>query len=376
MQNPYLFDKPIDLVIFASPLKDIETLVFSIPKLDLIQNPILLSQAFATLKVINMDKNNFKFNDKTLEYEKVEVSWIKRLKKAGLHLGVSTGLAFLIIIISYPLVSRYTEKEKNQEITKLKLSYSFMNKQIKDLSVKLDILKMRDDSVYAEIFGVLPISKSLRIGGTGGIDEFKHLKGYNNSDLMLKSAQLIQTLENQLTIHKNGFERIDKLAHTRSKKLSHIPAIQPIHNHNLIRTASGFGMRMHPVYNVLKMHNGIDFTAKTGTDIYATGNGTVERVRNSYSGYGKHVIINHGFGYKTLYAHMHEFSIKKGQKVKRGDVIGKVGNTGTSTGPHLHYEVIRNNRKIDPANFFFNDLNYDQYQEMIKISSQINTSLD
>ncbi len=323
-----------------------------------------------------MDKNNFKFNDKTLEYEKVEVSFLKRLKKAGLHLGVSVVLALIIIIVSYPLITRYTEKEKNQEIEKLQETYSKMNQQIQDISSELEVLKMRDDSIYSGIFGVSPVSKSLRIGGTGGTDEFDYLRGYDNSDLMLQSAQLVKSLENQLKIHKKGFDRIDKLAHTRSEKLSHIPAVQPIHNHNLIRVASGFGMRMHPVYNVPKMHYGIDFTAKTGTDIYATGDGKVERVRKSYSGYGKHVIINHGFGYKTLYAHMHDFSVKQGQKVKRGDIIGQVGNTGTSTGPHLHYEVIRNNKKIDPSNFFFNDLNYEQYQEMIKISSQIKTSLD
>ena len=323
-----------------------------------------------------MDKNNFKFNDKTLEYEKVEVSFLKRLKKAGLHLGVSVVLALIIIIVSYPLIARYTEKEKNQEIEKLQETYSKMNQQIQDISNELEVLKMRDDSIYSGIFGVSPVSKSLRIGGTGGTDEFDYLRGYDNSDLMLQSAQLVKSLENQLKIHKKGFDRIDKLAHTRSEKLSHIPAVQPIHNHNLIRVASGFGMRMHPVYNVPKMHYGIDFTAKTGTDIYATGDGKVERVRKSYSGYGKHVIINHGFGYKTLYAHMHDFSVKQGQKVKRGDIIGQVGNTGTSTGPHLHYEVIRNNKKIDPSNFFFNDLNYEQYQEMIKISSQIKTSLD
>jgi len=323
-----------------------------------------------------MDKNNFKFNDKTLEYEKVEVSFLKRLKKAGLHLGVSVVLALIIIIVSYPLVTRYSQKEKNQEIEKLQKTYSIMNQQIQDISLELEVLKMRDDSIYSGIFGVSPVSKSLRIGGTGGTDEFEYLRGYDYSDLMLQSAQLITKLKNQLIIHKKGFDRIDKLAHTRSEKLSHIPAVQPIHNHNLIRTASGFGMRMHPVYNVPKMHYGIDFTAKTGTDIYATGDGTIERVRKSYTGYGKHIIINHGFGYKTLYAHMDEFSVKKGQQVKRGDIIGKVGNTGTSTGPHLHYEVIRNNKKIDPANFFFNDLNYNQYQEMIKISSQIKTSLD
>ena len=323
-----------------------------------------------------MDNTNFKFNKKTLEYEKVEVSWRARLKKAGLHLGVSLSLALLIIVGSYPLVSRYSEKEKLQEIEKLQTEYDAMNRKVEEIALELNVLKMRDDSVYADIFGVPPVSKTLRIGGTGGIDEFENLRGYSNSELMLKSAQLVRTLENQVNIHKKGFERIHKLSNTRSSKLAHVPAIQPIHNHNLIRTASGFGMRLHPVYNVMKMHSGIDFTAKIGTDINATGDGVVTSVKVSRTGYGKHVIIDHGFGYKTLYAHLSAFKVSKGQKVKRGDIIGKVGNTGTSTGPHLHYEVIRNNKKIDPAHFFFNDLDYEQYQEMVKISTQINTSLD
>ena len=323
-----------------------------------------------------MENTNFKFNNKTLEYEKVEVSWRERLKKVGLHLGVSLALALLFIIGSYPLVSRYSEREKNQEIEKLQTEYESMNQKVEELASELSILKLRDDSVYAEIFGVAPVSKNLRIGGTGGIDEFKDLRGYTNTELMLQSAELIKRLENQVNIHKKGFERINKLSNTRSSKLSHVPAIQPIHNHNLIRTASGFGMRIHPVYGVPKLQSGIDFTAKVGTEIYATGDGVVEDVKRSFTGYGKHVIINHGFGYQTLYAHMSEFKVRKGQKVKRGDLIGKVGNTGTSTGPHLHYEVIRNNKKIDPAHFFFNDLDYDEYQEMVKISTQINTSLD
>lgn len=323
-----------------------------------------------------MDKTNFKFNKKTLEYEKVVVSWRGRLKKAGLHLGVSLSLALIIIVGSYPLVSRYSEKDKINEIEKLQAEYESMNYKVEGIVLELNVLKMRDDSVYADIFGVAPVSKNLRIGGTGGVDEFKDLRGFTNSELMLKSAQIIKTLENQVNIHKKGFERINKLSNTRSKKLAHVPAIQPIHNRNLIRTASGFGMRLHPVYNVMKMHSGIDFTAKIGTDINSTGDGIVESVKRSRTGYGKHVVINHGFGYKTLYAHLSEFKIKKGQKVKRGDIIGKVGNTGTSTGPHLHYEIIRNNKKIDPAHFFFNDLNYEEYQEMVKISTKIKTSLD
>lgn len=323
-----------------------------------------------------MKKTNFKFNDKTLEYEKVEITWRERFKKAGLHMGVSLTLALVIIVASYPIVTRLSFGEQIKENQELKEEYELMNEKVALLAQELSVLRLRDDSVYADIFGVAPISKDLRIGGTGGTDEFKNLKKYKNNELMLESANLIATLERQVNIHKSGFDRIKNLAGTRSARLSHVPAIQPIHNHNLIRTASGFGMRMHPVYKVPKLHTGVDFTAKTGTEIFAAGDGVVFNVKKSYTGYGQHVIIDHGFGYKTLYAHMSKFKVRKGQKVKRGDVIGLVGNTGTSTGPHLHYEVIRDNKKIDPANFFFNDLNFEEYQEMIEISSQINTSLD
>jgi|TARA_B100000795_G_C22804699_1_gene444062 murein DD-endopeptidase MepM/ murein hydrolase activator NlpD len=323
-----------------------------------------------------MSKSNFKFNDKTLEYEKVEVTWRARFKKAGLHIGVSLGLALVFIVGSYPFVTHLIAKDQLKKNQQLEDEYDLMNKKVGVLTQELSILRLRDDSVYADIFGVAPVSKNLRIGGTGGTDAFKWLKNYNNNELMLKSAKLIASLESKVNIHKSGFDRIRKLANTRADKLSHVPGIQPIHNHNLIRTASGFGMRMHPVYNVLKLHTGVDFTAKKGTDIFASGDGVVSNVKKSYTGYGQHVIIDHGFGYKTLYAHMSAFKVRKGQKVKRGDVIGLVGNTGTSTGAHLHYEVIRDGRKIDPANFFFNDLSYEQYKEMIQISSQINTSLD
>ena len=323
-----------------------------------------------------MSKTNFKFNDKTLEYDKVETTLLARLKKAGLHIGVSLGLALVFIVASYPIVTRYIAKDQLASQEKLKQEYNVMNERVGVLAQELSVLRLRDDSVYADIFGVAPISKNLRIGGSGGTDEFKSFNGYENKEIMLKSAKLIALLNDQISIHKSGFDRITKLAHTRSEKLAHVPAIQPIHNHNLIRTASGFGMRMHPVYGVLKLHTGVDFTAKKGTEIFASGDGVVFNVKKSYTGYGQHVIIDHGFGYKTLYAHMSAFKVKKGQKVKRGDVIGLVGNTGTSTGAHLHYEVIRDGKKIDPANFFFNDLDYDQYKEMIEISSKINTSLD
>lgn len=323
-----------------------------------------------------MTKVKFKFNDKTLEYEKVELSWKDRLKKMGVHFGFSIVLSLVIIVLSFPIVEQIIARKQLSENQKLRREYNFMSTKIDELENHLNVLVVRDDSVYANIFGVPPISKNLRISGTGGSDDFEYLRGFSNSKLMIEVAKKLSSLESKIKVHQKGFERIEKLASTRSAQLDHIPAIQPIHNHNLIRTASGFGMRMHPVYKVLKMHTGVDFTAKVGTQIFATGDGVVKNAIHGYSGYGNHVVIDHGFGYESLYAHLYTIEVKNGQKLKRGDVIGAVGNTGTSTAPHLHYEVILNGRKVNPANYFFNDLSFDEYQEMIEISESIETSMD
>jgi len=323
-----------------------------------------------------MSKAKFKFNNKTLQYEKVELSWKDRFKKLGIHFGFSALLSLVFIVAAFPFVEQIIARKQISENKKLISEYQFLNSKVEELSNELSILRLRDDSVYANIFGVPPVSQNLRIAGTGGADEFDHLKGFSNSKLMIASAKKLSALESRVEIHKKGFERIEKLSNTRDKKLSHIPAIQPIHNHNLIRTASGYGMRLHPVYNVYKMHTGLDFTAKVGTKIFSTGDGIVVEVTSSRTGYGNHIVINHGFGYQTLYAHLNTMEVSIGQKIKRGEVIGTVGNTGTSTAPHLHYEVIKNGQKVNPANFFFNDLDYEEYKEMMKISERLNTSMD
>lgn len=323
-----------------------------------------------------MNKEKFKFNEKTFQLEKVEDSLKQKFKKVGLHFGFSLGLALTFIVLSYPIVSRIIANQQISENSKLKLEYRDLNAKLKDLNEDLSVLRLRDDSVYSEIFGVTPMAKSLTIAGTGGSDQLEHLRGYANSELMLESGEQLLELEAKMNIHKNRFSKIERLSNTRSDKLASVPAVQPIHNHNLIRTSSGFGMRVHPVYNVMKMHTGIDFTARVGTEIYSTGNGVVTSVRRDRKGYGKHVVIKHGHGFETLYAHMSKHAVRVGQKVKRGELIGYVGNSGTSTSAHLHYEVIKDGRKINPANFFFNDLTYGEYSEMVKISSSISTSLD
>ena len=323
-----------------------------------------------------MSKEKFKFNTKTLKFEKLELSLLQKFKRLGLHLGFSLILALIIIALAYPVVFEFINRQQLSENRKLKKEYKILDKKVETLSSDLNVLRLRDDSVYAEIFGIKPVAKSLLAGGTGGSDRFDYLRGFDNSELMVQSASSLSNLEAKMEVHKSRFRKVEKLSKSRLKKLSNIPAIQPIFNKNLARTGSGFGMRLHPVYRTMKMHTGIDFVAKLGTKIYSTGDGVVKNVFRERGGYGIHVVISHGFGYETLYAHLSKFSVKPGQRVLRGQIIGAVGNTGTSTGPHLHYEVIKNGKKINPASFFFNDISYGEYREVLRIASAESTSLD
>ena len=212
--------------------------------------------------------------------------------------------------------------------------------------------------------------------GYGGIDRYKALEGYDNADLIVETTRKLDKLTKQMYVQSKSFDEIVELAKNKSHMLASIPAIQPISNKDLTRIASGFGYRIHPIYKTTKFHEGLDFSAPIGTDIYATGNGIVKVVENDSRGYGNHVIISHGFGYETLYGHMSKILVRNGQKVNRGDIIGAVGSTGTSTAPHLHYEVIKQGNKIDPISFFYNDLSPEEYQKMIEMSSQSNQSFD
>ena len=240
----------------------------------------------------------------------------------------------------------------------------------------LDDIQQRDDNIYRVIFEADPIPKSIRKAGYGGINRYQDLTGYNNAELVIDITKKIDQITKQLYIQSKSFDDIIDLAKNKADMLASIPAIQPVSNKDLSRMASGYGSRIHPIYKTKKFHAGMDFSAKTGTPIYATGDGKIFKVRKSRRGYGNHVIIDHGFGYKTLYAHMSKYIVRRGEKVKRGDVIGYVGSSGTSVAPHLHYEVHYNGKKINPVNFYYNDLTPDQYEKMLEISSQNNQSFD
>jgi murein DD-endopeptidase MepM/ murein hydrolase activator NlpD len=323
-----------------------------------------------------MAKVKYYYDTKTLSYKRIELSGLNKLKRIFYFLTGSAFTGLIMIIIFFQFFDSPKEKRLNREIDILTSQYEIVDDKLRQVESVLDDVQNRDDNIYRVIFEADPIPKSIRKAGYGGVNRYENLKGFNNSDLIINTSEKVDQLSKQLYIQSKSFDDIIELAKNKSDMLAALPAIQPVSNKNLSRMASGYGYRIHPIYKTRKLHAGMDFSAKTGTPIYATGDGKISKVRRSRRGYGNHVIIDHGYGYKTLYAHMNKYSVKKGQKVKRGEVIGYVGSTGTSVAPHLHYEVHKDGKKINPVNFYFNDLNPEEYEKMLEISSQNNQSFD
>ena len=323
-----------------------------------------------------MTNKKYYYDTKTLSYKQIKLSKFKKIRNLLYFLVGSgiTGLAMMLIFFQF--FDSPKEKILNREIKQITSQYEIIQKKLEQVEVVLDDMQKRDDNIYRVIFEADPIPKSIRKAGYGGINRYQELTGYKNSDLIINTNKKLDQITKQLYIQSKSFDDIIELAKNKTEMLASIPAIQPVSNKDLSRMASGYGYRIHPIYKTRKFHAGMDFSAKTGTPIYATGNGKVSKVKRSRRGYGNHVIIDHGYGYKTLYAHMSKYIVKKKQKVKRGDIIGYIGNTGTSVAPHLHYEVHKNGKKLNPVNFYYNDLNAEEYEKMLEISSQNNQSFD
>lgn len=323
-----------------------------------------------------MSKIRYKYNTKTLSYEKAVTPIRTRIFRIISFLGTASVIGVISVIIAFKYFDSPKEKQLRRDLEKMKTQYDLLNKRMDNLALVLDDLEDRDDNIYRSIFETDSIPNDIRRSGFGGADRYLDLQGYEGSDLMVLTTQRVDQLAKQMYIQSKSYDEVIKLAENKEKLLSSIPSIMPISVKDLKGTPSGFGYRTHPIYKIVKMHTGMDFNAVIGTPIYATGDGVVERADAEASGYGNHVVINHGFGYETLYGHMSEILVKPGQEVKRGEVIGKVGNTGTSSGPHVHYEVIRNGNKINPVSYYFLDLTPLEYQEIIKQSNQSNQSFD
>lgn len=323
-----------------------------------------------------MAKTQYRYNPKSLDYEVVEVTWSDRLLKWGGYLIAGAIFAGITIVIAYNFFPSPTEKKQERRIKQLLSQYEMLENRMNQIEDVAADLQVRDDNIYRVVFEAEPIPENVRKGGIGGVNRYQELLRLEDGDLIAQTSQRMDSIAKSLYIQSISFDEVIRMAREKEEMLSHIPAIQPISGDDLRHIASGFGYRIHPVYKTQKLHTGIDFSAPTGTPIYASGDGVVEIAEHKGNGYGIYVVINHGYKYKTLYGHMSKVECKKGQKVKRGDLIGRVGSTGTSIAPHLHYEVIKGGQKIDPINFFFNDLTPEEYAEMRRISSSASQSFD
>ncbi len=322
-----------------------------------------------------MQKETYYYNPNTLKYEKVKKTWGQRISQVLGFLLTALFFAFIILSLGYTFITPPAQANIEESLKELENNYLVINKRIESLSKVISDLEDRDDQIYRVIFEADPLPEQLR-KGIAVQQRYRELSKTNKTNLISSTLQKLEGLERQLYVQSKSYDELESLYKNKSLLLEAIPAIQPVANEKLKRIASGFGRRIDPIYKTPKMHAGLDFTAPIGTEIYATGNGVVEYSGSEADGYGNKVIINHGYGYQTLYAHCSRILVRKGQKVKRGQKIALVGSTGKSTGPHLHYEVIRKGVKIDPVNFFFNDLTPEEYNQVVILAEQGNQAFD
>jgi murein DD-endopeptidase MepM/ murein hydrolase activator NlpD len=324
-----------------------------------------------------MSRIKYYYDPKTCKYERYTRSkWDIVLNSLG-FLSLSSILAIIFIIVFNMYFDSPKELMLKKENKELKLYYGFLEEEVGKMNQMLADLQQRDDNLYRIIFETEPIAPEIRQAGIGGSDRYREIreKGLNQEKLIISLHSKIDALKRQLYVQSVSYDEVTEMALMKEEYWASIPAIQPVLNENLNLLASGYGVRLHPILKVRKMHTGVDFTAPKGTPIYATGDGVVIAVKTVFGGYGKYVEIDHGFGFVTRYAHMNDFKVKTGQKVKRGDHIGSVGNTGSSTAPHIHYEVLKDGKQVNPVNYFFKDLTPEEYDKILELASKENQSL-
>ena len=323
-----------------------------------------------------MKRQKYIFNHKTLSFEKYKLpakAVIGRVLLAVLMFG---GFAFLFAFLLYTFFSSPKEKMQARELEYMKLQYEILNDKLNNMETLLADMEDRDDNVYRVVLEAEPIPRSVRRAGYGGPHRYDHLYGYSNSDIVASASKKLDIIASRMFAQSESYDEVFEMARNKSEMLSSIPAIMPVKAKDLKYISSYFGYRPDPIDNVVKFHSGIDFSANEGVSVYASGNGKVVEVETTRWGYGKMITIDHGYGYKTRYAHLKNFAVRKGQKVTRGQVIGRVGKTGKSTGSHLHYEVLKNDAPIDPMHFFFNDLTPAQYEKILERSTIPTKTMD
>jgi len=323
-----------------------------------------------------MKKIKYYYNTNTLRYEKLVTPLHVKLLRVMGFLASSFVTALIIVSIAFKYLDSPKEKLLREQYESMREKYSLLNGHITKLQQQMTDLEKRDNEVYRAIFEANPIPDSARAKAMEKRKEILMVQRMGPDDLSASIASGINNLSKRLAFQDKSFTEIMGFIKNKEVLLASTPAIQPVSNKDLNRIASGFGYRIDPVYKTVKMHAGLDFAAPQGTPIYATADGTVVVAGNLGNGYGNHVIINHGYGYETLYGHMYRVKARNRQKIKRGEVIGYVGSTGKSTGPHLHYEVHKNDRPLDPVYFFYNDLTPEQFDRILKAAAASNQSFD
>ena len=320
-------------------------------------------------------KKKYKINPETLAMEQVENGLRYWLRQTGIYVlaGIILGAGFLYLFLTFIPAPR--EKKLQQEKDALQSQLNVLNQQVDQMHVVMTDLQQRDDNLYRVLFGADPIPISIRQGTNSKINYYDQLAQMTNSQMVADLTAKVDLLEKEIYVQAKSYDELLELAKNQATRMEHLPAIQPVLNEDLKRVASGYGMRVDPVYHVRRFHRGMDFSAPTGTEVFATGNATV-KFTGWKQGYGNTIILDHGFGYETLYAHLHKSLVRKGQKVRRSDIIALVGNTGKSTGPHLHYEVHLDGKPVDPRNYYFKDLEPEKYDEMIRLSNNFGLILD
>ncbi len=325
-----------------------------------------------------MSKVKYYYDPDTLSYRKIEPKKSRQYRNIALFLLGSFlfGLLSLVLLLNTDLINTPRELSLHREVKNYELQFELLDKKMEQIEEVLANIEERDNNIYRLYFEANPIPEEQRRAGFGGVNRYKALEGFNNSEMVIATTKRLDIIKKQMAIQSKSLDEITKLAKKKEKLLMAIPAIQPINNEELTRMASGYGWRSDPFTKVKKMHRGMDFTAPKGTPIYASGDGKVTRADNRSSGYGKHIRIDHSYGYLSLYGHLSRYNVKKGQKVKRGDLIGFVGSTGRSEAPHLHYEVWKDDSRINPINFYYGSLTAEEFENMLKYANQENQSLD
>ena len=323
-----------------------------------------------------MPRTKYKFNQESLSFDRIRLGLGEILLRFLAYFIGSVLIAVIYWIIFAAFFDSPKEKALEREVQQLTIQYDLINREMGNVEDVLDDLQKTDDNLYRTIFEAEPIPATLREGGVGGVNRYKSLEGYRNSNLVIETAARLDKIRKKVYLQSKSFDDLIALARNKEDMLRSVPAIIPISGKDMTRIASGFGLRIHPIYKIIKFHYGMDFTAPAGTDVYSSGNGIVAAVQSSQRGLGKNIVIDHGFGYSSIYAHLSNFNVRVGQKVQRGDVIGYVGNTGTSIANHLHYEIKLNGVNVDPVNYYFEDLSPAEYERVIEIASKTGQSFD